>query len=241
MTVYNGRLYGTSYDGPQIYRYVKDTTWEVVGVLPKTHQTYGFAVYESKLYVSNWPNALVYRYESEKRWIDVGRLGTELEVMGLAVHNGKLYGGTLPLAQVYRFDGDGKWTLTGQLDRTPKVKYRRAWTMATYRGQLFCGTLPSGRVYSLEAGRNVTHDRELVSGWRHLAAVRTGKTLKLYVDGKQVAATQSVAPTDLDVTCGKPLKIGFGGQGYFNGSLSDLRLYGRGLLEAEVAVLARKP
>ena len=44
--------------------------------------------------------------------------------------DGKFYAGTLPLAQVYRFDGGTKWTCTGQLDRTPDVKYRRAWSMA---------------------------------------------------------------------------------------------------------------
>ena len=40
----------------------------------------------------------------------------------------------------------------GQLDKTPNVRYHRAWTMAVYDGKLFCGTLPSGHILSLEAG-----------------------------------------------------------------------------------------
>ena len=73
--------------------------------------------------------------------------------MGMMVYNGKLYAGTLPTGSVYRYDGEGEWVSTGQLDTTPDVKYRRAWTMAVYQGRLFCGTLPSGNVLSLEAGR----------------------------------------------------------------------------------------
>ena len=79
---------------------------------------------------------------------------------------------------------------TGQLDTTPDVRYRRAWSMAVYKGKLFCGTLPSGHVFSLEAGKNVTHDHELAAGWKHLAAVRDGRKLKLYVDGNCTISIQ---------------------------------------------------
>ncbi len=60
----------------------------------------------------------------------------------------------------------------GRVDTTPDVKYRRAWSMAVYRGMLFVGTLPSGKVMSLKAGAVVTLDRQLPSGWVHLAAVK---------------------------------------------------------------------
>ena len=74
----------------------------------------------------------------------------------MSVYNGKLYAGTLPLADVYRYDDNSKWTPVGQLDKTPNVRYRRAWTMAVYQGKLYCGVLPSGHVLSLEAG-NARH------------------------------------------------------------------------------------
>ena len=67
----------------------------------------------------------------------------EKEVMGMSVYNGKLYAGTLPLADVYRYDANSKWTSVGQLDKTPNVRYRRAWTMAVYQGKLECVGAPS--------------------------------------------------------------------------------------------------
>ena len=159
--------------------------------------------------------------------------------MGMAVHNGKLYAGTLPLAEVYRHDGGTRWTRTGRLDLTPDVRYRRAWSMAVFDGRLFCGTLPSGRVHALEVGQSVTLDRALQAGWRHLAAVREGGRLSLYVDGKRVASsspTPNASP--LDLTNDQPLRIGFGEHDYFRGSLSDLRLYDRALSAGEIAALA---
>jgi len=233
MAVYNGGLYGSGYDAGEVYRF-DGREWTTVGRLPETTQTYGFAIHEGRLYVSTWPTARVYRYDGDNDWADCGRLGDEKEVMGLAVHNGKMYGGTLPLAEVYRYETGRTWTRTSQLDRTEGVKYRRAWSMAVYRGKLFCGTLPSGHVYSLEAGKSVTHDRVLAAGWRHLAAVRAGRTLKLYVDGKPAASSTPFEPDDYDISNDRPLKIGFGGHDYFNGIMRDVRLYNRALTAAEI-------
>ena len=85
------------------------------------------------------------------------------------------------------------------------MKYRRAWTMAQYQGRLFCSTLPSGRVHSLEAGPCVTHDRELAPGWQHVAAVKHGGVLRLYVDGKPVAESAEFDPAKFDLTTDEPL------------------------------------
>lgn len=231
LAVYNGYLWATGYDEAGIYRY-DGTRWEHMGKAGEGTQTYGLAVHRGELYVSQWPQARVFRYGGETKWLDVGRLGEELESMPLVVYNGKLYGGTLPLAEVYRFDGDGQWKQIGRLDHTPNVKYRRAWSMAVYRGRLFCGTLPSGHVHSIEAGKNVTLDRELASGWRHIAAVRRGEKLELFVDGKLVAQSTAFDPRQFDLSTSQPLRIGFGANDYFCGKLSDVRLY-RGALPAE--------
>lgn len=233
MAVYNGGLYGTGYDAGEVYRF-DGREWSTIGRLPETTQTYGFAIYQGKLYVSTWPNARVYRYDGDHNWADCGRLGDEKETMGLAVYNGKMYGGTLPLAEVYRYESGAAWTRTGRLDRTPDVKYRRAWCMAVFQGKLFCGTLPSGHVHSLEAGRSVTHDRSLPSGWRHLAAVRAGGALKLYVDGRLAARSAPFEPRDFDLTNTAPLRIGFGDHDYFNGIVRDVRLYNRALADSEI-------
>ncbi len=173
LATFNGWLYGGGYDAGEIYRYKPEAGWQVAGTLPETTQTYGFAVHAGRLHVGTWPSGSVYREDpgeasggetSPGRWTSCGRLGQEKEVMGMAVYNGKLYAGTLPLAEVYRHDGDGQWTRTGQLDSTPNVTYRRAWSMAVFDGKLFCGTLPSGHVFSLEAGKCATYDAELAPG-----------------------------------------------------------------------------
>jgi hypothetical protein len=130
--VYNGFLYATSYDRGHVYRF-DGKTWADCGQLgdaKENTQTYSIAVYHGRLYVGTWRSGRVYRFEDIDRWTDVGRLGEELEVMGMLVHNGRLLAGTLPLAEVYAYEGQSTWKRIAQLDRTPDVKYRRAWTMA---------------------------------------------------------------------------------------------------------------
>lgn len=237
LSVHNGHMYATGWDEGAVYRYDGEH-WEHLGVLPEATQTYGFAVYEGELYVSEWPHARVYRLGPNDEWIYAGRLGEELESMPLMVYNGKMYCGTLPLAEVYRYDGGEQWTRMARLDHTPDVKYRRVWSMAVYNGRLFAGTLPSGRVHSIEFGKCVTSDRELQPGWRHVAAVRDGRRLKLYVDGELVAASSEFEPDDYDLTTSRPLRIGSGPHDHFNGRLSDLRLLNGALTADEVRALA---
>ncbi|HUG90473.1 MAG TPA: LamG domain-containing protein [Planctomycetaceae bacterium] len=236
--VYNGFLYATSYDGGHVYRY-DGQAWTDCGQLGENTQTYSFAVYQGRLYVGTWPSGRVYRFEDLQQWTDVGRLGEELEVMGMLVHNGRLMAGTLPLAEVYAYRGESTWERLVRLDHTPDVKYRRAWTMAEHEGRLFCSTLPSGRVYAFEAGKSATWDRPFPAGWHHVAAVKAAGRLAIYVDGEQVARSQPFDAGDFNLDGDVPLQIGFGSNDHFCGRLSDLRLYGRALSEAEIRRLAR--
>jgi concanavalin A-like lectin/glucanase superfamily protein len=239
IAVYNGHLYGMSYDQGGFFCYEGGKAWKRLGPVPDSTQVYAFAAYQGRLHVATWPTASVFRYEAPQQWTHRGRLGEELETMGMAVYNGKLYAGTLPLAAVYRHDGEDAWTFTGRLDMTPEVKYRRAWSMAVYEGKLFCGVLPSGRVLSLEAGKCVTNDQPLAPGWRHVAAIRSGDRLRIYVDGECVAISSSLAPDQYNLSNNVPLKIGFGQHDYFNGKMRDLRIYNRALSDAEVVALAK--
>lgn len=236
--VFNGHLYAGSYDSCSVCRF-DGKDWETFPALETSGQTYSFEVHAGELHVGTWPNGRVFRFDRGERWVSAGRLGEEKEVMGMALYNGKLYAGTLPLAEVYRLDDSTNWTRTGRLDLTPDVLYRRAWSMAIFDGRLFCGTLPSGRVHSLEVGQNVTLDRALAPGWKHLAVSREGGRLSLFLDGTRVASsTSSSSASPLDLTNQAPLRVGFGAHDYFRGSLSDLRLYDRALSVGEVAALA---
>jgi hypothetical protein len=112
--------------------------------------------------------------------------------------------------------------------------------MAVYRGRLFVGTLPSGRVLSIEAGRNVTWDRELPRGWQHVVAVRDVDRLRLFVNGEQVAESSPFSGADFNLTTAQPLRIGFGAQDYFHGDVSDVRLYRGALSATQIRELYRR-
>jgi hypothetical protein len=110
--------------------------------------------------------------------------------------------------------------------------------MAVFQGKLFCGTLPSGRVHSLEAGKNVTYDHELAVGWRHIAAVRRGNRLELYVDGIRAATSPHFRDDDNDISNTSPLTIGAGPGKGFKGRIADVRFYDSAITTAEVRELS---
>jgi len=238
LAAWNGDLWVTGNGSAGVLRYLGGSEWEFRGRQEQENQVYALAAYGGELYVGSWPTGKVWRHTGGTAWDDCGQLGTEKEVMAMAVYAGKLYCGTLPLGQVYRYEADGSWSLLAQLDSTPEVLYRRVWTMAVFDGQLFAGTLPSGHVWRMRAGQVATLDRELPSGWHHLAAVRQGGLVRLYLDGKPVASVGEVGGPALDLSNELPLSIGSGPHDYFLGAMSDLRLYGRALTEAQVAALA---
>jgi hypothetical protein len=165
-------------------------------------QTYAFAVHQGRLLVGTWPSGRVYRFESPGQWTDLGRLGEELEVMGMLVHNGRLLAGSLPRAEVYQFESAGAWRKLRQLDATPNVKYRRAWTMAEFSGRVYCSTLPSGVVWSYQAGSAASTNSEFPGGWRHVVAQRKSGRLKLYVDGR--LAAEATAALDNPANSNQP-------------------------------------
>lgn len=232
--VHNGSLYATLFGKEAFARYEGNTEWTPLGVAPGVGQTYSAVVHQGRICLGTWPEGTVFRFDGPDKFTSLGRLGDEKEVMAMAVYNGKLYGGTLPLGEVYRYDGIDGWTSTGQLDATPEVLYRRVWSMAVHDGKLFAGTMPSGRVLSLEAGRCVSDSRTLAPGWRHVAAVRQGGRLRLYVDAKCVAESSPFESSEFDLSNSQPLRIGFGEHDHFNGRMKELRIYGRALSEEEI-------
>lgn len=66
-----------------------------------------------------------------------------------------------------------------------------------------------------------------------------GGRLALYLDGRRVAVSARFDPAQYDLALAQPLKIGFGPNDYFRGSLRDLRLYDAALTERRIAGLAR--
>ena len=92
-------------------------------------------------------------------------------------------------------------------------------------------------LFGIDNGKSITCDYHLEAGWRHLVSVRNGNKLKLYIDGKLTASSSEFNPADYDISNDKPFKIGFGQHDYFNGKISQLRLYNRALAVEEIETL----
>jgi hypothetical protein len=96
-----------------------------------------------------------------------------------------------------------------------------------------------GKIYALQTGQCVTHDRDLGSGWKHLAAVRRDGRLELFVDGQKIAESPALSGSPLDVTNGQPCRLGAGETDSFCGRMREVRVYRRALTPEVVARLAQ--
>ncbi|MCC6127372.1 MAG: LamG domain-containing protein [Pirellulales bacterium] len=257
---FGGTLYGATHGS--IFKYEGGKKWTCIGKMPfGVSQIHSIDAYRGLMYIGTWPQGYALRYDGGEKWAIDGRLGAPFkegerevnEINDLTVHNGKLYAGAIPHAEVYRYEDNAKWTLLKSLahntpyDSTIADTWYRVTVMASYRGILYAGTGSVygmsedrdpdgtlGRVYSIRAGQVVSHERDIGGGWTHLAAVRKGKALRLYVNGELSASCTASEDRIFDLTNAEPLKIGFGAQNYFTGAMSDLRLYGRALEADEV-------
>jgi hypothetical protein len=262
MCRHNGLLYvawpiAYAFDGKE-WKYVGDPIpWEIDDFL----QTHSMTIFQGKLHAGTWPRAKVAEYEGGTKWKDIGRVGVDgTEVNALVVYNGKLYGGSIPRAEVCRYDGASEWTslkrfyspegwqpaAPGQASREQYNQWSRVTSLTVHDGRLFASTgsctssvldAPAdvrGKVFSMEAGKVASCGDDLGPGWKHIAAVRENGKLKLYVDGKLVASSTAFSPSDYDVSVDQPLRIGFGQTEYFDGKMSDVRLYNRALATEEI-------
>jgi hypothetical protein len=207
--------------------------------------------------LGTWPQGYALRYDPDEQWTIVGRLGLPEgrrlcnEINDLTVYNGKLYAGVIPKAELYRYEKDNEWTLLGRRANRPDWEvdnfptWLRLTCLTAFEGKLFAATGscqgraldapvdPSmGRVSAIQAGQVVSYERDLGASWTHLAAVRSGRELRLFVNGELVSTSQLREGPAFNLTNHRPLLVGFGAQNYFSGSLADLRLY-HGALDAD--------
>ena len=263
MMVYQGRLYGGT--NTVIYRYDGPTTWTPVSeTMFGENQVHTLQVYGGRLYAGAWPAGKVLRYEGGKKWVDCGQLGIPTdkhkinEVNDLTTYNGKLYAGVIPKAEVWRYEHDQAWTRLAQLVTNPAWSaestptWNRVPCLTVFQGRLYAGTSTChgradenaladvGRVLAMEAGKGASYHHDLPVGWSHLAAVRQGGRLKLYLDGRQCALSSAFDAAAYDISTDRSLVIGFGSANYFTGSLCEVRLYRRALTDAELASLSRR-
>jgi len=260
---HGGALYAATHGN--VYRYESGQSWACIGREPHgINQIHSMQVAGGALLIGTWPQGYVLRREGDA-WAIAGRLGLPEglrecnEVMDLTVYNGKLYAGVIPKAQVYRYEADGQWTLLASLASRPdwaeedSPTWCRVTSLTAFRGRLFASTGACrgravdvdpdetlGRVLACQAGQVVSHEQDIGGGWTHLAAIRRGKDLRLYVNGRLSASSQAPAGHTFHLANTQPLTIGFGAQGHFSGAMSDLRLYAGALSDAQVSELCAR-
>lgn len=224
--------------GGGVFRYEGGESWTSLGLQPDTTQVYSIETFDGAMHVGTWPKGLVFRHEADGSWASCGGLGEETEVMNLLAFNGALYAGTLPRAQVFRMDAQGAWAEVGRLDHTPDVLYRRAASMAVHDGALVVGTLPSGRVHGMRAGSVVSTGRAVGPGSHHVAAVREGPRLSLYLDGRLATSRTDPAGRTLDLGDLPAPTLGGGPRARFAGEIRDSRLTLEALPARAIASMA---
>ena len=246
---WGGTLYAATHGN--VYQYAGAQAWTKIGERPHDiNQIHSMQVAGGKILLGTWPQGYVLRYAGGQKWDKIGRLGLPPgeklcnEVMDLVVYNGKLYAGLIPKAEVYRYEQDQKWTRLGSLATRPDwdVKNLFTWNRVTclssFHGRLYAGTgscrgrafdaaadASLGRVYSIQAGQVVSHEHDIGGAWTHLGAVRRGRKLELYVNGRLSASSELRQGPAFDLTTEVPMWIGFGSQNFFDGHIADLRWY----------------
>jgi hypothetical protein len=258
-----GTLYASTHGN--VYEYLGEQSWKRIGMAPHDiNQIHCMQVFGGKILLGTWPQGYVLRQGGvENKWENIGRLGLPEgaklcnEVMDLTVYNGKLYAGLIPKAEVYRYEHDGDWKQLGSLARRSdwSVDTTATWTRVTclsaFQGRLFAGTGscqgraldarvdPSlGRVRSIQAGQVVSHERDIGGEWTHIAAVRRGRDLELYLNGQRTASSTLRDGPAFNLSNAAPIWIGFGAQNFFHGEMADLRWYEGALDTAAIRLLA---
>ncbi len=205
-------------------------------------------VFDSKLIVglgSGTDDAEIWQYDGSV-WSQIGgddlngswTGGTYERVRAMAVYNGELYtgiGDTAGDGEVWKWNGSS-WSQLGgdslNSGWTNVIEY--VTTLIDYKGKLFAGTGVTGNadaaVWSLGNNAFLSSDQTSQdTNWHHIAATYDGATMKLFIDGvEDSSASASVTVPDNSQPLYVGSKRGSGasgeGQGYFEGSIDEVRL-----------------
>lgn len=199
--------------------------WQQTGRLGDSTEVNALNVFNGKLYAGTLPRAEVFRYERDGSW-----------------------------TSLRRFRNDPGWqpVLVRDMERPPDGDRRmREWgrvTSLTQHDGLLFGSVTSctgaaidapaddrGSIYALKAGVVATTTRSLEPGWHHIAGVRRGGRLLVYVDGLEAAgSTGDVAGS---IANGAPLWIGKDQAGAYSRGLHGFVFADRAWRQTEVRQL----
>ena len=152
--------------------------WRQSGRLGDSTEINAMAAFNGKFYAGALPRAEVFRYERDGDWTSLRR---------------------------FRDEPGWRPILPNYIQRLPDADERvrtlgRVTSLTEHDGRLFASVTSCtgaaidapaderGSVYSLQAGVVATTPRSLEPGWHHIAAVRRGRGLTVYIDGDASAS-----------------------------------------------------
>jgi len=228
--VHRGRLCAGTWPDGKVAVYKGGQEWEEIGRVGEDGtEVNGLVVYNGKLYGGSIPRAEVCRYDGGTTWTSLKRFYSPE--------------GWTP-APPPRTLADAGPT------REELNEWSRVTSLTVHDGKLFAGIASCtssvldapcdvrGKVFCIEAGRGASYGGDAGPGWKHVAAVRSGGCLELYVDGRMAATSSAFEPADFDLAIDQPLRIGFGQIDHFCGRIRDVRLYARAITADFIAALA---
>lgn len=173
-------------------RRMEGDSWASLGGPQGATEINGLQLYNGMLYAGSLPYAELSRYDGSRGWTSIRRFNEPGDgaLVDIAASGWK---SRQELAALGEGDGEG--------DDSFMRDWGRVTSMVEHDGQLFLSTGNStssyddcpdktalGRVFALTAGTVVTTAQALTAGRHHLAAVRDGARLSLFVDGVVVAS-----------------------------------------------------
>jgi hypothetical protein len=202
LTLYRGALHAGHWPLGRVSRWNAVTArWEQCGRLGDSTEINAMAAFNGKLYAGALPRAEVFRYERDGKWTSLRRFREER--------------GWRPI-------------LPGSMTRLPDVGARirtmgRVTSLTEHEGLLFASVTSCtgsaqdapmderGSIYALKAGVVATSSQSLGPGWHHIAGVRQGREIRLFIDGHERAAARGDIAGS--IANGAPLSIDRGGRG----------------------------
>ena len=136
----------------------------------------------------------------------------------------------IPAHQMQLFDFTLEaWIKPSAADRGTVYSCIGAFTLVVAKGALeFIVTTLNGFA---KAQASVPDDQPVVGRWHHVAAVRQGDTLRIYLDGRSVQSTTTTTITGSPVRCYVGIAVGGSADGSlarFAGMLTELRIWNVG-------------